>query len=341
MPLNTLHDIDPFQRFRELYQELSGDVTLWVAENAWIRFAAQEAAMCPDSAASTAEAIRAVAAELQAHARWYEALSSPFNQLVAATLVQTGDTVPAFTEEMASAQALFRKHGLHGAGIYEVLAILTLRVVGGRPVGEAVVERLQRIYQSLKRHHWWLSGDEDLPICALQTTCSGSPEEIAGVADGIYHELLERRHPKGRPLLTAANLLPLAGLPALEISARFQSLMNSFHATYGSVWEDELDASSLLGLLDHQPQVIVERFGDIFGKLSNLSPQMAGEVNFTIACDLAFLDLARFDRAMRPLQGATGEAAMQRLFRTQRAAALALVKMPTVPISPVGGMMWP
>lgn len=327
-----LHTIDPVARYKKLYQALDAQ-SAWFSENAWLRFAAQAAVMQPAAPENTAHAIKAVSNQLAQRARWYEALSSPLNFVVAATLVQIGETAEAFDAEVESARALFHAAGFHSRGRSEIMAILALQVLSeGKPTTAPTIQRMRRIYEAMKQHHWWLTGNDDLPVCAILTTCRGTPEEIAGTANGIYQTLRDAGFKASNHLQAAANLLPLTGLPATMASVRFQALASEFQTHALSIWREDYDALALLSLLDHGPDRIVERFQSVYDQLNELQPAILGEVNFNIAADLTFLDLARFDRALRPLTDPPEVERMHALIRLQRAASTTLVTIPPTPI---------
>src|SRR5580658_4984249 len=107
--------VDSMDRFREIYQAL-GPGSRWWNDSAWLRFSAQAAVMGTASPIESAQAIEAAAENLYKHAHWYDALASPLNLVVAATLVQTSDSVEAFTADVASASKLLREAGFHLGG---------------------------------------------------------------------------------------------------------------------------------------------------------------------------------------------------------------------------------
>jgi hypothetical protein len=330
-----LHAIDPLARFQELYHALGAE-TAWWSVNSWLRFAAQAAVMRPASPAETARAIHASAEELSRQARWYEPLASSLNLVVAATMVQTGDTAQAFVGEVHDAHQLLGKAGFHHGGTDRILSILAMRVLSGnKPATAAAADRMHRIYVQMRKHHWWLTGGEDVTSCALLATRSGTPEEIAGVADGVYRLLVDAGFKAGNHLQTAANLLPLTGLDATAASRRFIDLVAAFKATH-SIWREDYDAYALLSLLDHEPERIVAKFSAAFDQLKKLEPDLYEDVDAAVAADLVFLDLARFDRKMRLLSEPAEIERMHDLIRIQRAASLALIDVPPTPVVPDG-----
>jgi hypothetical protein len=336
---STLHALDPLERFREIYEYLNRDNSWW-NDSAWFRYAAQAAVMRPASPEKTAHEIREMAAKLQAHAHWYDALSSPFTLVVAATLVQIGDTAEAFDAEVDSARRMLREAGFHHDGMHQLGAILALRVLSdGRSASYHDIARMRLIYRQMKSHHWWLTGGDDLPACALLSRCLGTPAEIAGVADGVYQLLCDHGFKRSNHLHAAANLLPLAGLPAADAAFRFTKLSEAFGHFSISLWTDRYDAIALAALLDHDPDRIAKRIDEISLELESLEPGLIDDANFNVAVDLAYLDLARFDRQMRRLSEPGELEHAQSLIRLQRAASVTLVAVPPTPIALGNG--WP
>ena len=118
--------------------------------------------------------------------------------------------VPAFLEEVERVRGLFRTVKLRRGGIYELMAILILRLQACRsPIEVATLERFKAIYQELKQYHWWLTGPNDFPACAILVGESDSPPAIASGIEEIYRALNDRGFSRGDPLQTAANLLYL------------------------------------------------------------------------------------------------------------------------------------
>lgn len=205
---------DPYDRFHEIYQNLDGD-TYWWSDGAWLRFAAQAAILGSASPGETARAIRDMADQLQQHVQWYNVLSSPLNLVVAAILVQRNETVESFNDEMAVAAGFLREAGLTLGGSSLVKAVLIMHFLGdGAAASKAGAQRVSQVYAIMKRNHWWITGCGDVCACALLAANSGLASVIEGMAEEIYHRLIDHGLNRGHHVLIAANILTLANIPA-------------------------------------------------------------------------------------------------------------------------------
>ena len=97
--------------------------------------------------------------------------------------------------------------------MYETIAILILRMLAEqRPIGPVVIDRFQAIFEEMKRRHWWLTGPDDFPACALLTGREEPAKQIGEVIESIYTALRGVGCASGNALQTAANILYLARL---------------------------------------------------------------------------------------------------------------------------------
>ena len=331
---------EPLDRFREIYLAL-GTGFRWWNDSAWLRFAAQAAVMRPADPKETARAIEATADHLCQHAHWYETLASPLNQVIAATLVQMGDSAGAFAAEVVSARALFHAAGFHQEGPHLIKAILALRVLAdGRSATNEVVEWMHELYVRMKAHQWWLTGGEAVPLCALLSARLGTAEEIAAAVDVTYRYLHGQGFTSGRHLLTAANLLALALEPTPTAAQRFLALGKIIHKRSLPFWTEEYEGLALLCLLDHDPELVMTRLEEVTEALEELLPLQFTDVDFNVASDLVYLDLVRFDAQLRPLSQPDEVERMHALARIQRAASLILVQVPPLPAIEGGAARW-
>jgi hypothetical protein len=337
---NVSHPLDPLTTFCDVYQLLRKQTTWW-ADSAWLRFAAQAAALSPANAHDTVQRIRATADALSLTAPWYAALASPLRLVVGATLVQIGDTAEAFSAEVKAVRHLFRKAGLHLSGSPAIKAILAMRVISdSQPATAPAVERLRLIFAQLKRRHWWLTGGEHVTACAILSQCPLTPGELSVISDGIYHQLLEHDYPRGSSLWAAATILPALCLPAKQAASRFIALSEMVRARFTGPWMVDGDALAMLCFLDHHTERIITRLEEVIDVLRGLEPVQFAEVNVHVAADLVFLDLVRFDTNMRMITDMDEMGRVRALIRLQRALSLLLVQVPSTPVM-VGGGTWP
>ncbi len=279
----------PLDRFLAIFPILKKDHA-W--QGSWLRFAAQAAVSAPGEPRDVAAAILRMADALRADTSWLDALHSPLRYLVAAMLVQAGDSAVAFEAELVRTRSLFRQVGIVHGGIYEVMAILLMRAAADRdPIAMEQVERLRAIYLQLKRHHWWLTSAHDLPTCALLIGLQGTPEEVGRQVEEHYRLLSNDGFSTGVQLQQAAHILPLLRLPAPQAVHRYGELARRF-AKHGSPpWRQDYEAIAMLSLLDQDVETITALCLTIYDRLKGIRPVLHHEVLIDLAANLTFLDL--------------------------------------------------
>jgi hypothetical protein len=333
--------VDSMDRFREIYQAL-GPGSRWWNDSAWLRFSAQAAVMGTLSPIESAKAIETVAQNLYQHAHWYDALASPLNMVVAATLVQTSDSVEAFTADVAPASHLLRVAGFHVSGSLLIKTVLMMRVLAAGANSTApVIERMHQIYIQMKRKHWWLTGRGEVPVCALLSSITGTPEEISVAVEVIYKRLNDHHQlTAGRDLLTAAYILLLMGLPGTQATGRFIAIDELLLAKSYTMFHCDYLGIALLSLLDHEPDQIVQRLDKMKESLADLAPLQFIDVNSSIAADLVYLDLVGIDSQLHPFSQPDDIQRMKMLIRLQLSASLLLVQVPSIPAVEGGSTRW-
>jgi hypothetical protein len=70
----------------------------------------------------------------------------------------------------------------------------------------------------------------------------------------------------------------------------------------------------------------------VTSKLIDLVPVQFAEVTFSVAIDLVFMDLVRFDPLLRPYTDEEGMDRIRSLIRIQRAASLLPMHNPALPV---------
>lgn len=235
----------------------------------------------------------------------FSGTSAAVRQVIAAQLLKHGDDPDRFLDEVARVNALFRDVGLRRGGVYETLAALILRrVLHGAATERAHIERLAALYAEMKRHHWWLTGPDDFPACAMLLGHPGTPTEIGDRIEAIYQTL--RRDADlwpGEALQTAANVLYLAGLEPAELAARFVELTRAFRAAGAKIGQDEYDELALLCFVAQPVARIVET---VIGYRDSLtgSEWFVTRTNFGLATNLALVRIAGQSGALDSLADA-------------------------------------
>jgi len=315
--------MDPLTRFKAIYDALNAERGWW-SDASSLRFAAVAAVTCPETPEGVAKTIRGVAEELRKGARWYGELRSSIRFVVSALLVNAGDDPARFLAEVDRVRALFRERNLRRGGGYEVISVLLLRQEARlEPIPEASVARFQAIYEEMKRHHWWLTGPEDFPFCALLAGARGGPMEIGDTMEALYQALHTESLSAGDPLQTAASILALSGVEPRIAAQRFRDLVDAFRQTGVAIWQSDYDELAVLSFLDAPARDVADHVLRRREAMEALRPKPDRLVTFNLASSVAFLELAGTDPATKELIDAKALKDLQAVINAQRAAAAA------------------
>ena len=314
---------DPLGRFTALYEALNRDRGIW-GDASSLRFAAMSAVTCPGEPDEVAARLRAIADEIKEISGWFGSLNSPLRFIVSTLLLLNGDSAKAFLDEVERVRPMFRRHGLRRGGIYETMAILILRQ--RRSIGlvtDADIARFKALYEEMKRHHWWLTGADDFPACAVLVGENGSPEQIGERIEAIYQALKRSGFSAGDPLQTAANLLHLAPADPATLAGRYRGLAEGFKRADVSIWQSDYDELAILSFLDHPAARVVERVLEHRRAMESLKPKPDRSLTFNLGAGLAFLELVQLDAELKSITDAKALMDMQAIINAQQAAAAA------------------
>lgn len=314
---------DPLTRFAELHQALDAERT-WLQDKVPLRLAAVCLITTPGDPTELAAAIRRNDAALSARVNWLNSvLSDSVRILIAAQLVKHGDEPDRYLDEVERVRAMFRAADLRQGYSYEYLAVLVLRqVLGGRAVESHHVDRFRAIYQAMKRYHWFLTGPEDFPACAMFVGRPADPAEIGAGTDAMYRALHEHADLwRGEQLQTAANVLYLGGLAPREAAERFALLMTAFRAAGARVGINQYDELAILCFLPWPVEKIVEVVMQFHDHLRGTVSWLGKAEALSLAVGLAFTRLAGSERALGPLADAKLLLDMQAIIVARTAAA--------------------
>ena len=314
---------DPLSRFVRLYEALNRDRGFW-GDASSLRFAAMAVITCPGEPTTVAAALRATAEEIKKLSGWFGSLSSELRFIVSALILVGEDSPDAFLGEVTRVRELFRRYRLRRGGIYETMAILVMRQRHDlHPIPESSIERFQALYEEMKRHHWWLTGPDDFPACAILVGEPGTPEEIGQRVENIYQALTSEGFSAGDPLQTAANILCLAQAQPETLATRYHRLAEGFRDQRVSIWQSDYDELAILSFLEHPTAFIVERVLEHRRKMEALRPKPDSSLTFNLAAGLAFLDLVQLDGELKTITDTKALMDMQAIISAQQAAAAA------------------
>jgi hypothetical protein len=313
---------EPLPRFRAIYEELYKEKG-W-GDNNSLRFAAMAAIACSGEPSEVALKIRNTAAEIKNKVGWFGDLKSSLRFIVSAMLIMNEDNVSDFLEETKRVHAMFRAAKLRNGGIYETMAILIMRVSFFKaPIQMETLERFKSIYQIMKKYHWWLTGPDDFPACAILVTQKESPEQIGLVIERIYQELKLRGFTTGDYLQTAANILYLTHTDPIEIADRYSNLAISFRRSGVRMWQSDYDELAILSFLESPPDFVVEKVLNYREEMKTLYPKPDSTITFNLASSITFLELIRLNKKLKTVADVKALLDMQALINAAAAASAA------------------
>lgn len=314
---------DPFRRFADVYAALDADRS-WFEESTCLKFAAVATVCSTKEPAELARKVRAMAEEIKQLSGWFGALNSPLRFIVSALLVICDDTARAFIDEVERVGHLFKEASLKRRGIFTTLAILILRLRSdGKRIEATTVKRLAKIYREMKACHWWLTGEDDYPACAILVHENESAASIGKGVEDIYQALRQQKFYCGNPLQSAANILYLTHQPATTVARRFREIADKLRQNRIRIFQSDYDELALLTFLDHRPSDIAHRVVSNREKIRQLKPKPSADLSFNLACSISFFEMVRLDRNLKLIQDAKILLDMQAIIAAQQAAAVA------------------
>jgi len=277
---------DPLSRFLAIAKALTDEKSWW-EDRSIMRYAALPLVTTAGDAKALAQQTVAAGRALAADARWGSDLRTSLRNVLAAFVVAQGGDPAAFAGACARLRERFRKAGVRRGGGHELVAAAMLHVCGAE--NDADVHRMQQIYETMKQHHWWLTGPEDLPACALLAVHADNVAKMPKRIEAIYERLREGGLAAGDGLQMASHVLYLARGDERTIADRFLRLHQGFKDRGIRMWDCDRDELAILCLLDEDPALTtatVEKHRErIRQELKHVGPT----TGFSYACGTAFL----------------------------------------------------
>jgi len=255
---------------------------------------------------------------------WYWSVSPAVHFVVATLLLQHRDSARRFIGELVRVRKLLRKHRLHRALQFELLAVLILRIQAEqRAIPEATIRRFRAIYDEMKRHHRFLTGPDDFPACAILTGRPGVPHAIGEEVEALYDELHGHGFHKGNPLQTSASIMHLAPGSAHEIVGRAAALRDEFRGNKVKITQRDYDELAILSILQLPAWDVVSRVLAIRERLGEIRPRIDRALRFDLAVGIAFVDLVSSAAGSQRLADGRVLLSMQAMVAAQQAAIAA------------------
>jgi len=221
---------DPLSRFLEITFALR-DILGPTSNPHAYKFTAMAAMNCDGEVNDIAKEILTMRQEMD-QAQSMRHLSVSLKYVINALLLLNRDSVKGFVAEAENVSDRFRELNLRRGDVFETIAILLMRIENGLdPVATKTIERFVGIYEAMKKNHWWLTGPDDFPACALLSCRDESVEFLGDGIENLYKKLNERGFHKGDPLQTATHLLYLVYLQTEEALDRFINLADQIDKT--------------------------------------------------------------------------------------------------------------
>lgn len=313
---------DPLARFEELLTALDAGRG-WMHDKITVRLAAVTLLVTPGHAGRLAATVRAASAVLDERLGWFSGVDESVRLVIAAQLIKAGDHPDEFVDDLERVRELFRAHGLRRAGVYEVLAALVLRRLVGA-IEDSHVERMKHIYEAMKAHHWWLTGPEDFPACAMLVGRPEDPQAIGAGTDAIYRALHERAGLwRGDSLQNAANILFLAGAEPSVIVERFAALVEALRAGGAGIGTREYDEIAVLSFLARPIDSVVATVLELRDGLRARLKWLGTRDALTLAAGVALVRMVGSEGALGTLADVKLLLDMQAVVTARQAAAVA------------------
>jgi hypothetical protein len=225
-----------------------------------------------------------------------------FRVILGAIMLRHGDTPEDLAAEAARVRPIIRRQSMRWSPVFESIAIIVLRLQARGPIAEVQLVRMHAIYEAMKRHHWFLTGPDDFPTCALLSGRPHPPSELAERAHRLY-ELLrsELRLSRGDPLQTVSNILALADAEPEILVARYGALVEGFERAGQRMVLDRYDDLALLCFLPRSTESIVQTVVDYDAALRERFKWHEVFSSFTLATNLAFVHVVGNDPELGPL----------------------------------------
>lgn len=218
-------------------------------------------------------------------------LKHPIRYVLTASLMSTEVSVADFCRALDVGQDQFRKAGLRRGGIYETIALLILLETAAQSVDGAMVERFKALYKMMKKSHWWLTGPDDYPFCALLTTSAGAVDAVGERVEAFYQALHAQGRGRGDQLQLTSHVLHFHPGTVADVVSRFGALVDAF-SHQEQVWMDSYDEVALLCFLDAPGETIVATLVDHVEQLTALDPTPSTATLFSLATGTTLRTLA-------------------------------------------------
>ena len=315
----------PLERFLELLDALMAEKR-WFHDAMSLRFAASSLLTMSGDATTIARDLRCLAEDIESQAKWFSPLKSSVRFVVAAMLLRTGMSAEDFLSEVSRVELLFKEHKLWKGSTYSKLATLLLveqAATRGTHTGAEDVERLREVYDEMKQHHRFLTGQDDYPAAALLANLSCSPEEIGRRCEVFYDGLHDLGFKRGNALQSVSHILVMAPDDDRVLMKRFHMLYDAFDASGLWMHAGDYEEVATLSFLSQPTQAVVAKVLEHRDVLAARPPKPGKELSFSLACGTGFVELAGAMNKGSALREAQNVMAVHSILVAQQTAMMA------------------
>ncbi len=337
---------DLVARYAGILEELSQCSPASRGSERWLGYAAYLCVLRPGSPRQVAQEVQAGGEALARHSSWYQGLMTPLRYAIAASIIHVGSDAEDFAAELDHLRAQLHECGLRQgsfSGWDAVTAVIIHLLHQGRPLTRLHLLRLQAIFTGMRQHHWWLTGPDDIPSCALLALRSEDPLALVGEADRLYQDLRAMSFAGGGNLHATTQLLLALNLPRVLALKRLHDLVAAMDARGQRILPEDYAEMVPLCLLGQDAGVIADTVAVIAHKCDRHALLNPLQGDLVVPINLAFLHLVRRAKAGSGEATAADRVEMLRRIHLNHAISLvgAMREIGTVNLAlPEGNAAW-
>jgi hypothetical protein len=264
----------------------------WKTIADWLRLAALPSLVREDDGVHLATAIEHAAYELRHHAGWSPDLATTAQWPAAGIAVGLGLEPRHFAYACETVRKRLSEAGLPDAGSWAPAVVACLHQWPELwPLTPTSINALVNQFAGLKAKHNWLTGPDDLAVCAALVGTGGVVSDaVANMEVG----LAEVYPWAANDLQAAASLMGLADVDPVAALERFRGLVAAMIALRSQVWTQDPAAVALLVVAGVDAERIAADVLNVHAQVAALAPEPDPALAFAVAVGIAIADLPDF-----------------------------------------------
>lgn len=261
----------------------------------WMRLGAALALADDRPVAEVVRAVDKAAYALRHHAGWSPDLATPAQWPVAGLVVGLGVDAHRFAYECESVRRRLKEGGLPDPGTWAPYVVGALRQWEKLwPLGAETVQAMGGLFLALRAYHRWMTGPDDLPVCAALVGNGGTTAQMVEALDHACGDVFAWA---GNDLQAAATVLALGGDQVAPLSMRLRAQVDAFGDLRSEVWQGDPAALALMVLGGADPRTaaaeVLNAYAAVVGERTLGDPA----VDFTAAVAVHLAGLPAFHTA--------------------------------------------